>query len=280
MYFYIITNMEKDIGFEFTKKVCEYIKGKGQECSYQLPLDDTLQYNSADIKRVPKETDVIIVMGGDGTLIQAARDLSRLSIPILSVNIGHMGYLTEIDKEQVYSAIDETILGNYSIDKRMVLSGTIIKENEEFSKNIALNDIVLGRTGPMKIIDFDVYVNGEYLISYRADGLIIATPTGSTAYNLSAGGPIISPFSRMIVMTPICPHTLSKSSVVFSGDDELTIVMTKSRNGVESRAVTFDGDEDYELKTGDKIIIQKSELEAKFIRIRKQNFLQILRNKL
>ena len=279
--FFIIANSQKDKNFEYTKKLCEYIRSRGCTCDYQLPLageENSLNYARKD--SVPKETQCVIVLGGDGTLIQAARELSDINIPVCGINIGTLGYLMEINKEQAENSIDRLISDEYFEEKRMLLSGTVIRDGREIFSGCALNDIVLNRVGPLNIIEFDVYVNDEFLINYPADGIVIATPTGSTAYNMSAGGPIIRPMIETIVMTPICAHVLNKSSVIFGGEDVLEIRMCNQRSHMEERAVTFDGASSINLISGDRIIIKKADRYARLIRMQKQNFLQILRNKL
>lgn len=279
--FYIIANSQKDKDFKLTDEICAYIREKGRKCLCQKLTDPGGgKYNIARADRIPDGTDCVIVLGGDGTLIQAARELSAIDMPVLGINIGTLGYLTEIDREQAFPAIDSLIDGAYYVDRRMVLRGTVYRGDEEIYSDYALNDIVVNRIGSLRIIHFDIYVNGEFLITYPADGLIVSTPTGSTAYNLSAGGPIVRPQTECMVMTPVCPHMLNKSSVIFGGEDELEVVMSAARAGVEERVATFDGTDSVELQTGDRIVIRKSGMYADFIRIKKHNFLQILRNKL
>ncbi len=280
--FYIITNSEKDNNFELTNQLCNYIRSRGCQCEYQEydPEKDKGRYNYAEVEKIPQGTECVIILGGDGTLIQAARDLSVINVPVFGINIGTLGYLTEIDREQAIPAVDKLINGEYYVDKRMILHGDVYRGDECIFSDVALNDIVVNRVGPLRVINFDIYVNEEFLITYPADGLIVATPTGSTAYNLSAGGPIIRPETETIVMTPICPHVLNKSSVIFGGDDELEIRMCPSRTGNEERVVTFDGDSFINLVSGDRIVISKSNTYARLARIEQHNFLQILRNKL
>lgn len=279
--FFIVTNRDKDDNLLFTKQIGDYINSKGKSWSMQEDntcVDGTsYRYTNAENA---KDAECVIVLGGDGTLIQAARDLSELDIPILGVNIGTLGYLTDIDRSHVFGAIDNILDGNYEIDERMILEGTAYRGREIIQKQIALNDIVINREGLLKVIDFEVYVNNEYLISYSADGVIVSTPTGSTAYNLSAGGPIVTPNASMIVMTPVCPHSLNKSSVIFNPEDVVEIRMKKSRTTNEQRGASFDGDCFIKLISGDRIVIKKSDLTAKFIRTKKLSFLEILRNKL
>lgn len=280
--FYVIANSQKDMDFAMADKISEYIIAKGGTCVCQKRDigKEGIKYNSADASLIPEGTECVIVLGGDGTLIQAARDLSSINVPVFGINIGTLGYLTEIDMEQAFPAIDRIMSDEYNIDTRMILRGRVYRGDDKLYSDIALNDIVINRMGSLKIINFDIFVNGEYLITYPADGLIVSTPTGSTAYNLSAGGPIVRPQTDCIVMTPVCPHVLNKSSVIFGGEDVLEVRMTPSRSGVEERVVTFDGTDYINLVSGDRIVISRSDTRASLIRIGKHNFLQILRNKL
>lgn len=280
--FYVIANSQKDMDFAMADKISEYIIAKGGTCVCQKRDigKEGIKYNSADASLIPEGTECVIVLGGDGTLIQAARDLSSINVPVFGINIGTLGYLTEIDMEQAFPAIDRIMADEYNIDTRMILRGKVYRGDDKLYSDIALNDIVINRMGSLKIINFDIFVNGEYLITYPADGLIVSTPTGSTAYNLSAGGPIVRPQTDCIVMTPVCPHVLNKSSVIFGGEDVLEVRMTQSRSGVEERVVTFDGTDYINLVSGDRIVISRSDTRASLIRIGKHNFLQILRNKL
>lgn len=280
--FYVIANSQKDMDFAMADKISEYIIAKGGTCVCQKRDigKEGIKYNSADASLIPEGTECVIVLGGDGTLIQAARDLSSINVPVFGINIGTLGYLTEIDMEQAFPAIDRIMADEYNIDTRMILRGRVYRGDDKLYSDIALNDIVINRMGSLKIINFDIFVNGEYLITYPADGLIVSTPTGSTAYNLSAGGPIVRPQTDCIVMTPVCPHVLNKSSVIFGGEDVLEVRMTQSRSGVEERVVTFDGTDYINLVSGDRIVISCSDTRASLIRIGKHNFLQILRNKL
>ena len=280
--FYVIANSQKDMDFAMADKISEYIIAKGGTCVCQKRDigKEGIKYNSADASLIPEGTERVIVLGGDGTLIQAARDLSSINVPVFGINIGTLGYLTEIDMEQAFPAIDRIMADEYNIDTRMILRGRVYRGDDKLYSDIALNDIVINRMGSLKIINFDIFVNGEYLITYPADGLIVSTPTGSTAYNLSAGGPIVRPQTDCIVMTPVCPHVLNKSSVIFGGEDVLEVRMTQSRSGVEERVVTFDGTDYINLVSGDRIVISRSDTRASLIRIGKHNFLQILRNKL
>ncbi|HIT89645.1 MAG TPA: NAD(+)/NADH kinase, partial [Candidatus Merdenecus merdavium] len=216
--FYIITNTLKDPDFKTTKLVQDYLIKKGKECITQEHLISTDQksYRYTDARLIPEDVECVLVLGGDGTLIQASRDLIGRELPLLGINLGTLGYLAEIDKENIIPALDQLSMNKYSIEKRMMLEGTIYRGNKIIDKDIALNDIVIGRNGHLRLIDINIYVSGKYLNSYSADGIIVSTPTGSTGYSLSVGGPIISPLAPTILLTPIAPHTLNTRSIVLS----------------------------------------------------------------
>lgn len=280
--FYIITNSAKDPDHALTTRIMSYLKEQGMQCNCQDPKEDVrgtkYRYTNADL--ISDDTDCIIVLGGDGTLIQAARDLNRKDIPLLGVNIGTLGFLTDADMNSVYEAIDLVIQGKYEIDSRMMLEGRVYRDGNLIYENTALNDIVINRCGILRVIDFDIQVNGEYLNSYSADGVIVATATGSTAYSLSAGGPIVQPNAQMMMVTPICPHTLNKRSIIFGADDEIMIRMSDNKGLEEERVASFDGELFCKVITGDQIIVTRSKQVSKFIKTNKLSFLQRIRNKM
>lgn len=280
--FYIITNKAKDSDYCFTKKIEAYLKEKGVACFCQQREQVTPggQYRYTNAENIPADTDCIIVLGGDGTLIQAARDVNATNIPLLGVNIGTLGYLTDADRNTVYDALNCCIQDYYEIDRRMMLEGAVYRGGELIYENTALNDIVINRCGTLRVIDFDIYVNGEYLNSYSADGVIVSTATGSTAYSLSAGGPIIQPNARLIMITPICPHTLNQRSIIFGAEDEIAIQMSDNKRLEEERVATFDGEMFCKVITGDRIVIQKSPKVSQFIKTNKLSFLERIRNKM
>ena len=221
------------------------------------------------------------MLGGDGTLIQAARDTVDRKIPLLGINLGTLGYLAEIEKSGIPDALDSLLLDNYTIEPRMLLEGSVYRETGGVIKNIALNDIVVNRAGALRVIDYEICVNGEYLNRYSADGMIVSTPTGSTGYSLSAGGPIVSHMASMIVVTPICPHTLTARSIVLSGGDRVAIhIGPGRRSGNEEAFVTFDGEVSVPVETGDYVEIQRSEKTVNILKISRISFLEVLRNKM
>ncbi len=277
--FYIIANSDKEESRKLSGEIADYLTAHGQRCLIRTRGES----GAAKDYEPPIGSDVdgILVLGGDGTLLRAARNLSDRNIPFLGVNLGHLGYLAEIELHGLGDALDRLIAGEYTVENRMMLSGNVCVNGEITERDIALNDIVLNRMGTLRVIDYEVYVNGEYLNSFTADGLIVSTPTGSTGYSLSAGGPIVSPTASMLILTPICPHTLNSRSIVFSGEDQIRIQIGKGRRGGDDEAfVTFDGDHYVRMRTGDYVEIGKSPRITKILKISQASFLEVLRDKL
>ena len=280
--FYILANQRKDPDGKIVDMVADYIISKGMKCEKRSmnPVVTGKRYIYTNADEVPDDIDYIIVLGGDGTMLQASRDLHHLRKPILGINIGTLGFLADCELEDYKTAIDKIISEDYIVDKRMMLSGKIYRDGELIYQNYALNDIVLTRFDSMHVIDFNVIVNRELLNSYSADGAIFSTATGSTAYALSAGGPIVEPYTNMIMYTPICPHSLNTRSIILDQDDEVIVEITDKKMLDESRVVTFDGESSQHLKVGDKIVITKHPEQAIFLKITKRSFLQIIRQKM
>lgn len=280
--FYVVANKSKDPEMEVAYEIMNYLKSKGKCCQCQ-PFDEDLentQYRYTNAEKVPAGVECIIVLGGDGTLIQAARDLKKLDLPLWGINIGTLGFLTDAEKDSMYQAMDSLMADDYVVDKRMMLEGEVYRNGECICYNTALNDIVINRSGTLRVIDFDIFVNGEYLSSYSADGVIVSTPTGSTAYSLSAGGPIVKPQAEILVITPVCPHTLNKRSIILGRDDVITIKMSDNKGLSEQRVASYDGELSCGMITGDEIVIKKAEQKISFIKTNKLSFLQLVREKL
>ena len=221
--------------------------------------------------------DGIVVIGGDGSLIEVARFLHGRNIPVLGINMGTLGYLTEVEVNHIEDAFAQILEGDYTLEDRMMLEGTL----QDGRKDISLNDIVVSRKTEIRLIHFRIYVNGELLNTYEADGVIISTPTGSTAYNLSAGGPIVEPTASMIVITPICPHVLNTSSIVLSAEDEIVIEIAEGRHdAVEEAMVAFDGADTLPLVTGDRVTIRRAGASTRLMRLSRISFLEMLRRKM
>lgn len=221
------------------------------------------------------------MLGGDGTLLQAARDVVDRQIPLLGINLGTLGYLAEIDRESIEPALNHLIADEYTMERRMMLHGAVYHKDERIAEDVALNDIVIGRDGPLRVIRFKNYVNGEFLNAYTADGIIISTATGSTGYSLSAGGPIVSPETNILMMTPVAPHTLNTRSIIFPDGDEITVEIAQGTQKGKGRAIaSFDGDTNIPMTVGDRVVIKRSACDTKIIKISNISFLEVLRTKM
>ena len=281
--FFIIANRQKDKELKTARKVEAYLNSKGKSC---ILREETLEQKArsnhyTDVEKIPKDVECIIVIGGDGTLLQAARDVVNRQIPLLGINMGTLGYLAEIDRSSIDGALNHLMLDEYTIEKRMMLNGKVYHKEELIAEDVALNDIVIGRDGPLHVTRFHNYVNGEFLNSYTADGIIIATATGSTGYSLSAGGPIVSPETNILIMTPVAPHTLNTRSVIFPAEDEITVEIGEGSQGCEAKAVvSFDGDTNVPMRTADRVAIRRSVKDTQIIKISNISFLEVLRRKM
>lgn len=220
-------------------------------------------------------------MGGDGTLIRAARDTAATEVPLIGVNRGTLGYLCELEETGITQAIDELLEDRYVIEHRMRLSGHPFQAREALKQQYALNDIVIHRAGDLQMVNINVSVNGEFLNQFQGDGIIISTPTGSTGYNLSAGGPIVDPKADLILITPINSHTLNARSIVIAGSDEVVVELAaRKQDADEQVVVSFDGDHYTTLSVGDRIAIHRAKQGCNICRLSNVSFLEILRKKM
>lgn len=272
-HFLIYTNLHKDQDLVLTKRIQRYFLDRGQRCS--------IRTGETEEREEAEDADCVIVLGGDGTMLQAAGVVREKRIPLVGVNLGTLGYMTEIESDSLEQALDRLIAGDYTVESRMMLYGRVTFGSGKTVENYALNDIVISRIGSLRILGFHVYVNGLFLNDYHADGVIVTTPTGSTGYNLSAGGPIVEPGAKMILLTPICPHTLNQRSIILSPEDEVEIVIPAGRDGrLQTVEASFDGGNAVTLSTGDRINIVRADKTVEFIRLNQVNFLEILHKKL
>lgn len=271
--FYIITNKLKDKNYTITNEIRNYIEKNGKVC-YLSEKDGEGHIIPGT---VPVNVECGLVLGGDGTLIRAVRDLDGISLPLLGINLGTLGYLADVELKDYKDALDRLFIQNPQIEERMMLEGSF-RNNR---KDVAMNDIVLAREGKVRIVSFNIYVDGTLLNTYQADGVIISTPTGSTGYNLSAGGPVVEPTAQMIVITPICSHALNTSSVVLSADDVIEVEICEGRYGRQEQiSLCFDGAEQTTLVTGEKVCIRRAEQTAKLIKLSKESFMKTMRKKM
>ena len=241
-------------------------------------VGDTL--SASDARREPtviSDADLIVVLGGDGTMISAARMVGDADVPILGVNYGSLGYLTDFRIEEMFSALESIVDGEYEIDRRVMLDVELWRSEGKIASGRVLNDIVVNKAALARIIDIEVTLNDLFVNSFRADGLIVSTPTGSTAYNLSAGGPIVYPSMNAVVITPICPFTLTNRPLVVP--DSATIVLTL-KSGNEGVALTLDGQTGFTMEAGDRVQARKSATSFNLIRPTNRNYFDVLRDKL
>ena len=237
-------------------------------------INETSSYEKREISQ---QADLLIVLGGDGTLLSVAQAAHPYNIPILAVNLGSLGFLAEISIDELYPTLENILAGKFEIENRMLLNACIWRNGEKVEDHNVLNDVVINKGAVARIISLQVLVNGQYMTSYRADGLIIATPTGSTAYSLSAGGPIIHPSMHTLVLSPICPFTLTNRSILIP---DQSIIQVKLAAEYDDVRVTLDGQEGYDMRAGDILEIKKTKTSLQLIRGPNKNYYQILRDKL
>ena len=226
---------------------------------------------------IPNSVDWVVVLGGDGTLLGAARKVGNFGVPILGVNLGGLGFLTSIPLERLYPVIELMLNHQLRIESRLMLETRVIRNGKEACRYLALNDVVINNAFA-KIIDLNVYINEGFLTTFRADGLIVSTPTGSTAYNLSAGGPILYPTLTNFILTPICPFTLSNRPLILPDSD--TIVIKMGMDHKEEVSLTLDGQLGFDLSPEDKVVICRSNTDIKLVKSPDQSYFEILRTKL
>ena len=275
--FCIVTNKNKDKDNSLTSHIMEYLKARGKSCviAEDKTEDDPIFVARKNLSVIPEDTELVIVLGGDGTMLQAARSIAYMDIPLVGVNMGTMGYLTEIAVDDIDSSLDMILEGRYEIEDRMMLRGSL-----EGKKDYSLNDVIISKYQGIAAIGYNIYINDRFLCSYYADGLVISTPTGSTGYNMSAGGPIIEPLADMLLVTPICPHSLNARSLLFSPDKRIEVEILKGRSGFDQEAiVSFDGSGTLLMSTGDKIEVKKSKKTTKILRLKEESFLDKISKK-
>jgi len=261
------------------EKLKNWFKQKGIKVySEEMKTKGSLDGRSEESIIIPKTVDWVVVLGGDGTLLGAARRVGRFGSPILGVNLGGLGFLTGIPFERLYPVIEMMINGRLEVESRVMLETKVLRKDKVVCRFEVLNDVVINKGTLARIIDLDVAINKEFLTTFRADGLIISTPTGSTAYNLSAGGPILYPTMETFILTPICPFTLTNRPIIIP---DTSVIQIKMKNkSEEAVALTFDGQVGYDIYYDDKVIICKSEKKIKLFRPPDHSYFNILRTKL
>lgn len=239
--------------------------------SAQCGIDPT------EVERFKVDADLIVVLGGDGTMISTARLTGKRETLVLGINYGSLGYLTEFRIEEMYSALESILAGDYGIDSRVMLDVEHLRGGERLASGRVLNDVVINKAVLARIIEIEVDLNDQFVNSFRADGLIVSTPTGSTAYNLSAGGPIVYPTMNAVVLTPICPFTLTNRPIVMPDNAAINLHLKNESDGV---VLTLDGQVGYSMQVGDTVSIRKSETNFNLVQPSNRNYFDVLRNKL
>ena len=229
------------------------------------------------VANLASEADLMLVLGGDGTMIATARMIGDQEVPVLGVNYGGLGYLAEFRIEELYTALESILAANYRLDKRVMLSVELIRAGNVLTTNRVLNDVVINKSALARIIEIEASFNSQFVNSFRADGLIVSTPTGSTAYNLSAGGPVIFPSMNAVVITPICPFTLSNRPIVVPDNAEIELILKTDQEEV---ALTLDGQVGCPLEVNDRVVIRKSRTTFNLIQPSNRNYFDVLRDKL
>ncbi|MCK8826618.1 NAD(+)/NADH kinase [Natroniella acetigena] len=275
----LIANITKKQAQGVLAKVCDFLEDNNKhyildEASAQLLERETV---SKPYQVLVDFVDVIIVFGGDGTFLKAARTFAKSLVPILGINLGNLGFLTDIELDKLEQGLEKLLIGNYSIEERVMLEGRLIREDEEINQVVAINDLVITKGSFSRIINLKTFIDGEYLATYPGDGLIIGSPTGSTAYSLSAGGPIINPKMKSLIITPICPHTLHSRSIITTEDEKIVVEVDADHSNI---MLTVDGQDSLQLLSGDIVEFQKSELVSRLIKLEGYNFYKVLRNRL
>lgn len=277
----IVANIQKNRVIEVVVPFMEWLLSKKQQVVIDQSLQTLIQLKKSNVQIVstdvlPQISDCVVVMGGDGTMLTAARLIGQLEKPILGINLGGLGFLAEVGVENLYKKMELVLAGKYHIDKRMVLKATVSGDCPH-SEHFALNDVVLDRGESPRVIQIDVTINNNYFSTYHADGIIAATPTGSTAYSLSASGPIVTPSLESIILNPICPHSLTARPTVVPVSSIIGLQI-KKHNLVASLAI--DGQENIDVTSETQMVIQKGSFYIHLITFEDQNYFDILRRKL
>lgn len=275
----VVTNKDKDKGLIYTNQLIESIKKHGGNVILPTPNSKSgMDGLDGEVEEIYNKCDLIISLGGDGTFLKTARTAYLANIPILGINLGALGFLTDIEKGEIDKSVESIFNNNYIIEERMMLSSKIYKGGKLFAQDVAINDVVISRGGIPRILHLSIFIDDNLCEMFPCDGIVVATPTGSTAYSLSAGGPIVEPTSKLIVVTPICPHILYSKSFISEEHRRIKICVA---DGFEHDAmVTVDGQKIYEITGGDYIEVEKTNTKVKILKINSKNFFTILRNKL
>jgi len=273
----IICKPERKEPQEILLQLLPFLRQKGCEAFVDAETAGALNIRGFSRKEISDLVDVVFVLGGDGTMLNVSRLVAEKGIPILGINLGSLGFLTEVNRDEIFNAVDTMLNGGCVIEERLMLSASIHRDGKKISEYTVLNDVVINKGALARIIDLETNINGSYITTFKADGLIISTPTGSTAYSLSAGGPILYPTLGSIVLTPICSHTLTNRPIVLPEDFNIEIIIKSLSEDV---FLTLDGQVGFSLRIGDVIEVNKADYKAKLLVPAKRDYFKVLRTKL
>jgi len=274
----IITKRNKPEALALTKAMIEWLDERGVRALTDHEVAEKVGHPyHLERDAIPSQTEILIVLGGDGTLLSVARLKGIESIPVLGINVGGLGFLTETFKEEMFQVLERVIAGDFETDERLMLKATIYREEKVIGQSTVLNDIVINKGALARIIDLETYIDGGYLTTFKADGLILSTPTGSTAYSLAAGGPIVYPSLNSIIMNPICPHTLTNRPLVLPDSIKIKVILKSAQQDVH---ITLDGQVGKPLKAEDVVEAKKAESHINLIRSPHKTYFELLRTKL
>ncbi|MCX5718255.1 MAG: NAD(+)/NADH kinase [Nitrospirae bacterium] len=262
---------------EILKDFLPWLNNRGLEVFLDAETASLLKMKGYPRSEMPSLVDMIVVLGGDGTMLNVARLVCERGVPILGVNLGGLGFITEVRKEELSDAMSKTLSGEYSIEDRLMLTAHIHRHGEKIAEHTVLNDVVVNKGALARIIDLETYINKTYVTIFRADGLIVSTPTGSTAYSLSAGGPVLYPTLDCIILTPICPHTLTNRPTVLPADVLIEIIL---KSVSEDVFLTLDGQVGFSLRKDDVVKIKRSPFKTRLVIPFERDYFQTLRTKL
>jgi len=273
----IIANTAKERSSGYTVDLRKWLLARGLEVYLEEGIAAKIGVLDQTEKGLWTLADLIIVFGGDGTILRTARLLAERDVPIVGINLGVFGYLTEVNLDEMYGALEEILAGNFQVERRMMLQVEIMKNDVILHKCSVLNDVVINRGNLSRLVELETAVDGRYLTTFKADGLIVATPTGSTAYSLAAGGPIVFPELDSIIINPICPHTLTNRPVILPENAVVEVILNTREPGA---TVTLDGQISFPVSYEERVVIRKSAQATKLISSPHRGYLEILRTKL
>lgn len=274
----IVANVAKEKAFACTQDLKKWLSERGLQVFLEESICRELgDEGGYDLKALAKMSDILIVFGGDGTILRTARSVCFYDVPIVGINLGEFGYLAELNLNEVYGAIELILKGKYKTEKRMMLDVTLSHKGTKSETYTVLNDVVINRGNLSRIVNLETFVDDEYLTTFKSDGLIISTPTGSTAYSLSAGGPIVFPEDESIIVNPICPHTLTNRPIILPDKSVTKVILWSKERGA---TLTLDGQMSCTIKSGDVINVQKSLFFTTMVSSPYRDYLEILRTKL